>query len=270
MKTILAHVPAAPQSHAPAAARLLARAHGSHVVGLYVQPWLDMPAEVIGRGASPAYLAAMRETAEEHRAAAEADFAEGCRRDGVSAEWRLVQGDPSGQLIEQSRYADLLAMDLRPPRTLEGRLSPSLAEATILSAACPLLLVPGPVPASIGRRVVVAWKSSRESARAVHEAVPLMKAADEVTVLTVGPVEDDRVPGADISTYLARHGIKVELRTQSADDDEGRIILAEAKALGADLLVMGAYGRTRLRELVLGGVTRHVLTHATLPVMMVH
>jgi nucleotide-binding universal stress UspA family protein len=99
----------------------------------------------------------------------------------------------------------------------------------------------------------------------------LLAKAESVRVLTIGPDRSDHLPGAEISTYLARHGIKVESATIPGSDEKvGSVILADADEQGSDLIVMGAYGHHRLRELVFGGTTRHVIYHATLPVLMMH
>src|SRR5215471_6305021 len=129
--------------------------------------------------------------------------------------------------------------------------------------------------ADLGRRVVIGWNASREAARAVNDAMPLLTSAETVTVLTIDPREGPRahgeLPGADISLHLARHGVKAEIeRTVSADLPVGEVLLSRVADLGADLLVMGAYGHSRARELLLGGATRSLLRSMTLPVLMSH
>jgi nucleotide-binding universal stress UspA family protein len=123
--------------------------------------------------------------------------------------------------------------------------------------------------------VVIAWNSAREAARAVHDAMPLLIAAEAVTVLTIDPREGPQghgeLPGADISLHLARHGVKAQVeRTVSADLPVGEVLLSRLADLGADLLVMGAYGHSRMRELLLGGATRSLLQSMTVPVLMSH
>ena len=140
----------------------------------------------------------------------------------------------------------------------------------------PILVVPNVGNfADLGRRVVIGWNASREAARAVNDAMPLLTAAETVTVLTIDPREGPRahgeLPGADISLHLARHGVKAEIeRTASADLPVGEVLLSRVADLGADLLVMGAYGHSRARELLLGGATRSLLRSMTLPVLMSH
>ena len=122
--------------------------------------------------------------------------------------------------------------------------------------------------------VLLAWRNSRESARAVSEALPMLTAAKKVYIAMVtedtNPEEEGTMPGADISRYLTRHGIDVELRTLSGWSKVGEALLNEAEKTAADLLVMGGYGHSRFREMVLGGATRDVLTEAELPVLIAH
>jgi nucleotide-binding universal stress UspA family protein len=128
--------------------------------------------------------------------------------------------------------------------------------------------------ATIGERVLVAWDGGREAARAVNDALPILERAKSVTVLSVNPASEDgsrREPGADISLHLARHGVKVEAQRRiTTEISAGDAILNEIASKGSDLLVMGAYGHSRLRELVLGGVTRQILGSMTVPVLMSH
>ncbi|MDP6786185.1 MAG: universal stress protein [Rhodospirillales bacterium] len=127
----------------------------------------------------------------------------------------------------------------------------------------------------IGERVMVAWDASRLASRAVHDALPFLTAAKHVDVLAInpkgGPQGHGDIPSADICQHLARHGVKVEAQHVYADDiDAGDMLLSQAASRGADLLVMGAYGHSRWRELILGGLTHFVLEHMTMPVMMSH
>ncbi|MGH6943153.1 MAG: universal stress protein, partial [Geminicoccaceae bacterium] len=122
---------------------------------------------------------------------------------------------------------------------------------------------------------VVAWDASRAAARAVSDALPLLERAKSVTVVSVNPRPNlfghGEVPGADIALHLARHGLKVEVhRLEARDIDTANAILSYVADAGCDLLVMGGYGHSRLRELVLGGVTRTMLGEMTVPVLMAH
>src|SRR6267142_2077463 len=126
-----------------------------------------------------------------------------------------------------------------------------------------------------GKRVLVPWNASREAARAVKDALPLLRAAEETEVVTFEPekvfLDDDALPDPDMGAYLARHGAKVTLANQPTSiDDVGALILSRAADNASDLIVMGAYGHSRLREMVLGGATREIFKAMTVPTLMSH
>jgi nucleotide-binding universal stress UspA family protein len=174
-----------------------------------------------------------------------------------------------------ARHADLSIM-IRPGGSKPFEYRNAIFEGVLFGAGRPVLLVP---PAwrgeRLGRKVVVAWNGKRESARALADAAPLLDGADEVTIVTidakpnyegVGPV-----PGADIAAHLARRGLKVEVRNlDGLGRDEADTLIAGARALDADLIVMGGYGRSRLSEIVFGGMTRAMAEKSPLPVLMSH
>jgi nucleotide-binding universal stress UspA family protein len=122
---------------------------------------------------------------------------------------------------------------------------------------------------------VLCWNGRREAARAATAALPLLERAQAVTVLTIDPEKTDAQgtaePGADIAVWLARHGVKAELKSDTAaDTDVGSVILSRAADYDADLIVMGLYGRSRMRELILGGASRTLLKSMTVPVLVAH
>jgi len=193
-----------------------------------------------------------------------------------SCEGRLVNDDAYGGLLLQSRYADLVVLgqaDRDDPAT--GGMLQDLPEQVILNCSRPVLVVPfaGSFP-TIGVTVLVAWDGSVQATRAMTQALPILRRAGRVVLGMIDPVsgggEHGEEPGADIATYLARHGVKVDVCSESAAGDAGEALLAMAGKVAADLLVMGAYGHPRYREIMLGGATRTVLASATLPVLMAH
>jgi nucleotide-binding universal stress UspA family protein len=152
----------------------------------------------------------------------------------------------------------------------------ALLEQALFSSGRPVLVVPfaGRFE-SLGRRVLIGWNASREAARAVNDALPLIAQAEIATVLAANPRRGlgghGEEPGADIARHLARHGLKVEVQHVVAPEiAAGDILLNAAAESVADLLVVGAYGHSRLREMVLGGVTRTLLRQMTLPVLLSH
>jgi nucleotide-binding universal stress UspA family protein len=200
-------------------------------------------------------------------------FEEVTAREGVSAEWRTASGYPAGM---HGRYADLIVIGQLDAYDSQAGLLRARPEEVTMLAGRPVLVVPFTGHFErIGARVLVGWDASREAARAVRDAMPLLARAEAVTVLTIdaeqSPFGHGEIPGGDIALYLARHGVKAEVeRTVSAGIGIGNTLLSRAADYGADLLVMGAYGHSRVRELLLGGATRTVLTSMTLPVLMSH
>ena len=149
-----------------------------------------------------------------------------------------------------------------------------LAEEVVLTSGKPILVIPYiGAGKAMGKRVLVAWDASREAARAVADAMPMLEQADEVMVLAVNPGNGAHgaEPGADIALHLARHGIKAEAQHIEAHDiSVADVLLSRVADLSVDLIVMGAYGHSRLREIILGGVTRQVFEQMTVPVLMTH
>lgn len=171
----------------------------------------------------------------------------------------------------QAYYADLVVI-ARPEPAGQSPAPSGLAESLVLSSGRPIILFPPNQTASRVRRSLVAWNATRESIRAVADALPLLARAT-VEVLIVDHerqrARHGQEPGADIARHLARHGAQVEVqRLSSGGQDVGQLLLSQAAAFRADLLVMGAYGHSTLREWMFGGVTRTVLYEAGLPVLM--
>jgi len=203
-------------------------------------------------------------------------FEEVTARRGVSAEWRTASGYPAGMAAMHGRYADLIVIGQLDAYDSQAGLLRARPEEVTMLAGRPVLVVPfAGHYERLGTSVLVGWDASREAARAVRDAMPLLARAEAVTVLTIDAEQSSfghgEIPGADIALYLARHGVKAEVdRTVSAGIGIGDTLLSRAADYGADLLVMGAYGHSRVRELMLGGATRTVLQSMTLPVLMSH
>ena len=193
-----------------------------------------------------------------------------------SVESRLVDDDATGGMVLQSRYADLTIMgQFDAAATIPGVMS-NLPELVVLGSGRPVLIVPhSGQPAYPLARVIVAWDGSLSASRAISLALPLLLHADAVDVVVMQAVdkEDDvhgEDAGADLALFLARHQIKVNVVKRQIKGDRGEALLSIAADLAADLIVMGGYGHTRFRELVLGGVTRTLLHSMTIPVLMAH
>jgi nucleotide-binding universal stress UspA family protein len=192
----------------------------------------------------------------------------------VAIEWRKISGEVVDAAQLHCRYADLVVIGQGGREDDESTVSDYLPESLLMGAGRPVLIVPSYGRfQSVGERVLVAWNRTRESTRAVHDALPFLTRAKAVTVLEANPTAGGapHIAGAEIAQHLARHGVKVEVEVSVVNEvSTGSALLSRAAEIGADLLVMGAYGHSRLREYTLGGVTRHILKHMTLPVLMSH
>lgn len=179
-------------------------------------------------------------------------------KSGAAIDWRCEEGDEITVAGLHARYADLVVA------------SPDVARDLVFDAASPILAFPDEAKADAPRRVLLAWNGSREAARAARDALPLLKAAETVDVIVVDPPAG-RPIGVDLGRFLGSHGITVEIRERlSGGADIGALLLEEARTSGAELLVMGAYGHSRLREWVLGGATEEALETQTIPVLLSH
>ena len=206
--------------------------------------------------------------------AARAGYDECLRRNGYrKAEWRTSSRDAVDAVALHARYADLVVIGQKNEEWASG-VTKNFERSVLLAAGRPVLVVPYAFERRpIGRQVLIAWNSSREAARAVSGALPLLKQASHVHVIAFNPEESGpahgQEPGADVGLYLTRHGVKVTVSRHDAQDvDVGNQLLSRAFDVSADLIVMGAWGHSRLQEMVLGGVTRTILDSMTVPVLM--
>ncbi len=188
--------------------------------------------------------------------------------------WTAPAGPPIDAAIRHARYSDVVIVGQPAEGEPEEAFSNDLVYSVLMEAGRPVIIVPhsGEFP-MVGERILIAWKDSRESARAVADALPLLRRAREVTVMSIA-TNGDSDPAeieTSITEYLARHGITPNIRLEVAEDiDAGNLMLSRAADLSIDLLVMGGYSRPRLSERVLGGVTRLMLESMTIPVLMSH
>ena len=207
--------------------------------------------------------------------AAVTNFGKVVRRDAISAESRIldvtVTSAPS-VFANIARRFDLAIMGQPEPH--KPTLERLIVEAVLFDSGRPVLIVPYIQRAGLKLdRVMVCWDGGRSAARAVADAMPFIVGAKaaEVVIVTSEPTKSNEMPGADIAHHLARHGEKVEIKPiVTAETDVASTILSHAADASADFLVMGGYGHSRLREFVLGGVTRGILTSMTVPTLMSH
>ncbi len=188
---------------------------------------------------------------------------------GPAAGWREFQGNEAEVVGQHGRLFDLIVVG-RPEASGSRRWRATL-EAALFETGRPLLLVPSEASPNLGRSIVIAWNGSTETARTIAFGMPFLHAAEHVEVLTV---KGHNVPGpsaAEVAAHLARHGISATSRTLKPDErPAGEIILDEAGDIGADLLLKGAFTRSRIRQIIFGGITQHVLDYAKIPVLLAH
>ncbi|MGA8258728.1 MAG: universal stress protein [Arenicellales bacterium] len=276
LKDLLVHVDdsKAVTARLEVATRLAAQS-GAHLTGLFVLPSVaaiplyvevQIPADV---------LEEKRKADLDRAAEAEKAFKKAADNAGLSSEWRFVEDDVAATLSLHGRYVDLLILG-QADASDASSLSEGVVEDVILDAGRPVLVIPYiGAPRSMGKRVLVAWNGSREAMRAVHDALPLLEKAELVDVLSINPPAGSggggHVPGADVSLHLARHGIRVETTfTEARELSVGDALLSRASDKQIDLIVMGGYGHSRYRELIVGGATRQILESMTVPVLMSH
>ena len=276
-KTILLHL-----HDAQRAQRLLdtavslASAMDAHLTALcIVPPYVVIPAT---EGGTTVTVDQHRDTYRLEMARLKEMFSEATNLNAAKSEWREVDANfatAADRIIEHARACDLVIASQKNPA---WAYSAFLEEPARLAIECgrPVLLVPNTDQINAPpKRVTIAWNGRREVARAVFDALPLLTRAEEVQVLWVDPKRDQPIagdiPGAELSATLARHGVKCLVSQASAfDADVSRELLRQADAFGSDLLVMGAYGHSRFREFLLGGVSRDVLAAMNRLVLMSH
>lgn len=257
------------------AALELAARFDAHLTALYLIPEIMLPIGVEGYVGGDIQAGIEQQERERAEAVVEA-FRRAAGSSDVDYDTRIDRGAVSEfaeRLDLHSRYADLLIVGQPDEAGDDAAAEPG---DVVLSASAPVLVVPFiGMKAGFGKHPMIAWNASRESARAVRNAMPFLERADAVDVVTFhareGRLGHGELPGADIALHLARHGIKVDVQhLEGGDIDVGNAMLSHAADRGSDLLVMGCYGHSRLREWVFGGATRTILRSMTMPVMMAH
>lgn len=276
-RTIFVHVDdTEPCERRLAVAARLARAYPAQLLGGYLVPSAELtpftsavlPGEVVERR--------LRESADAQRAA-ETRFRAAAASAGVtSVGWRAPAGDPMAAAVLHARYADLAVIGQPPRDEPTEAFSAELAKEVVMSCGRPVLFVPyvGEYK-TVGERVLIAWKDSRESARAVADALPLLKDAKKVFAVAITADDDenlhDVLADQQVAAFLRRHEVEATVRRIAVPDiNAGEILLSQAADFSADLIVMGAYSRPRVAAFVWGGVTQVMLSSMTVPVLMSH
>lgn len=274
MKCVLVHLDGSPRCGARLAwAQRLGREEEARVVALFAvaPPLIGMASYALAPDAMPVQvLYDLRR--EWHTRALQAFETASVAPATVWAELGVLD-DPVAGFVQQALHADLLVLGQHDPQAAEFFVRPTFVGDVLVESGRPAIVLPSAgSPADIGRRVMVAWKASAPSARALAAALPLLRRAEEVTVVEWG-AQPSGCQGAplDVELHLRLHGVQARVEREAEEPrDVGERLLSRAADLDADLLVMGCYGHSRARELVLGGATRTVLRSMTLPVLMCH
>ncbi len=260
----------------------LATLFSGHLVGVHAKPLPYVPP--LAYEAVPTdFIEQQRKAAEASAVAAEKNFRTATDKFALSspAEWRCEEGNLDRVIAKHARYADLVVVSQTQPEEPDASLV-ELPGDLLLAAGRPILLVPytsTPKLSGSFNHILVAWDGGREAARAITDAMPLLTKAKKTTVIAINPEQNPwfgepihgQEPCADMAQYLARHGVKAEAaHIQAKDISVADALLSRAADLSCDLLVMGGYGRSRLREQILGGTTQSILKQLTLPVLMSH
>lgn len=274
-KTIIVHCDASKKAaNQLSVATELASRFDATLVGLHARAQFEMPVIEQGFGMGP-MIEAFEKSVEADQQTARRAFEKAVKGTHQTAEWRAIDGFADDVLRVNARYADLVVLGQFHDSDSPDDQS-DLPEAVALSTGRPILVVPHIGAAKRpGKIVMLCWNASRESARAASDALPFLKAAEKVIVLVVDPQKSTNghgeEPGADAATWLTRHGVKVTVQREVAPNtDVGSVILSRAADFDVDLIVMGVYGHSRMRELVVGGASRTLLSSMTVPVLMSH
>lgn len=260
----------------------LAKRSNAHldVVVMHPDPVTTVPfmTESVSAGLIDSIIEAAKEAAEKRGGEVRAAYDAWCKQHdiaqsdkpgaaGVTASFGEATGREGDILTHRGRLADLIVVT-RPETESPA---PLTLETALMEVGVPVIIAPPSATADVGSRIALGWNGSAEATRAAAAAMSLLAGAESVTVFTAPEGAEVGVTAAEFVTHLAWHGVKATSETLNADQEEvGETLLAAARKMKADLIVMGGYGHSRVRELVLGGVTRHLLASADLPLFMAH
>ena len=275
-RTVFAVIPAAAGVGAAIDGfRALPLAENAKLIGVHVAP-MAVKYGLIADIALASFIEAQIEAAKQEREAAQAAFLTACEQAGIPFEWRASQSIDtlvSPQAGSMARAADIILCPTLPEKASLGR---HRVEEVVFASGRPVIALPEvSTGARLGKRVLIAWDGGREAARATFDAMPLLRQADDVRLVSVNGFQQEPVrqftPADEIAATLSRHGIPIEAHgfesTRRSVADE---LHTQALEFGADILVMGSYGHTRFRERILGGVSREMLNEPRLPLFLAH
>jgi len=252
----------------------VAEAFGAHLLGVAVSYEPIIPGTVMG-GIPPEIIESQRAESDKKARVAVDRFEQAVKRAGISSETRTISASISGaaeQIGRMGRRFDLVIVG--QPERQKSLPDEVVDEGVLFESGRPVIFVPFIQKGGMKLdRIMVCWDGSRAATRAIADAMPFLQKAKQVEIVIISdkPSKKDEVPGADLGQHLARHGLKVDVkRITSPEIDVPSTILSYAADSSADMIVMGGYGHSRLREFVLGGATRGLLESMTVPVLMSH
>lgn len=245
----------------------LCKTFEAQLTGLYLLQKITIPAYAGAYMPVEVYEANDEETIK-LRDRAQALFTVKSESVNIISHFSAVEGDVSTALNRYSRYADLLIVPQRKNDRFDFNPYYQLSDV-LLGAACPVLFLPDNNPPVLPpETALLAWDGKRECARALMASMPMLSQVKKIDVVSVNCEGDD---AKQIAHHIGRHGIEAEVHSvEDSNTDIGGILLSQAAALESQMIIMGAYGHSRIRELMLGGTTRHILEHAELPVLFSH
>lgn len=274
IKDILVNLGLGPNDPAGDYAVSMAEIFEAHLLAVAVSYDPIIPGTVMG-GIPPEIIEGQRRESDKKARTAMARFEQAAKRAGISSETRVINESLQGAADTIGRIGrrfDLIIVG--QPDRRKSSADQVVDEGVLFESGRPVIFVPFIQKGSAKLdRIMICWDGGRAAARAVADALPLLKKAKQVEVAIISdkPSKSDEVPGADLGQHLARHGFKVDVKhITSPDIDVPSTILSHASDSSADMIVMGGYGHSRLREFVLGGVTRSILGSMTVPVFMSH
>ena len=270
-------------THVLRAAFEVAKAFGSHVAGVYVRPDPTEVLPYLGEGISASVIqeimdasreasklaAATARGALDQEAKAAGVMVQAPAGPGVGASFHVREGLAEEVVAEESRLSDLIVFDV--PVDAKDVALRGMMEAALINGRKPLLLVPHKTAKVLGTRVGIGWDGSAAASHAVSSAIPLLARAESIEIInvTTGPI--DTVQMDRLRDYLRLHGLSaVEHGINPGSQSTAQVLVDSATRAGVGLLVIGGYGHSRLRELVLGGVTRHVFANVSMPILIAH
>ncbi len=250
----------------------LACRHNAVLSVVFITSPVRTPTGMDGRTVSVAYTNEVEDIAAEKSKTVEEEFRQWCKLHDIRYEWTRVEGEHIKVLSQMSHYHDLAIVSQSDPQNLEEMLFAELPDQLAMVGSCPVIVLPhGQKRMVLGRRILVAWKETVECSRAVRSSIPFLQQAESVTLVSREGGREAAHSLERIADSLRLHGIEPAVRApqHGARAAEGRV-LEYARESRADMIVMGGSGNSRLRELVLGGGTRRLLTNANIPILMAH